>query len=121
MSSAVISPKSTPSISSSGIAGNWVSQSPTNLRTRAIARRHLSYHERRKDHGERIAIDGAVVAGPVAAAVVVQPSDIVERDALQFALRRKPLRTIRHQALDDALAGFLMIRLVASYRKEAFA
>ena len=70
---------------------------------------------------QRIAIDRAVVSGPVAAAVMVKPADIVERDALQLARGPEALRPIRHQALDNALAGLFVIGLVARYREEAFA
>ena len=52
---------------------------------------------------------------------MVEPADIVERDALQLACGLESLWAVRHQALNDALAGLFVIGLVARDREEAFA
>ena len=46
--------------------------------------RDFAHHEGSEKHGERILGHGAVEAGPVAAAVMVEPIDVVERGAFEF-------------------------------------
>src|SRR5215467_4217408 len=84
-------------------------------------RRNLAHHEGGENDRERVTINRAVIAGPVASAVVVEPVDIVERDLLQFAARGEALRSAGHQLFDHAAAALLVIVFVAGDGKEALA
>src|SRR5262249_54892913 len=79
------------------------------------------HHEAGEQHGQRVLADRLVVAVPVAAAVVVQPGDVVVRGLFQRRARLPVQRPARPQLRDGALAALLVVHLVAGDREEALA
>src|SRR5215831_17748790 len=84
-------------------------------------RGHLAHHEAGEQDRQRVLADRLVVAGPVPAAVVVEPGDVVVRGLLQGRRRRPVQRAARPEPGDGALAALLVVHLVPGDREEALA